>query len=99
MNTYPYNPPSWLARLGLALIFTLTLIAAVALSAVFFALFVVLALAGGGWLWWQRWRLSRRMRSAHGDIIEVEYEVVEEDYRLDHVQKDPGNPKPWDSRQ
>lgn len=98
MNTYPYNPPSWLARLGLALIFTLTLITAVALSAVFFALFVVLALAGGGWLWWQRWRLSRRMRSEHGDIIGVEYEVLE-DYRLDHVQKDPGDPKPWNYRQ
>ncbi len=98
MNTYPYNSPSWLARLGLALIFTLTLIAAVALSAVFFALFVILALAGGGWLWWQRWRLSRRMRAEPGDIIEVEYEVLE-DYRLDHVQEDPGNPKPWDHRQ
>jgi len=98
MTTYPYNPPSWLARLGLALIFTLTLIAAVALSAVFFALFVVLALAGGSWLWWQRWRLSRRMRSAHGDIIGVEYEVLE-DYRLNHAQEDPDNPKRWDDRQ
>ncbi len=78
MNPYPTQPPSWLARIGFALILTLTLVAAVALSAVFFALFVVLGLIGAGWLWWQRRRLYKQARAGQGDIIEVEYEILED---------------------
>jgi uncharacterized membrane protein (UPF0182 family) len=78
MNPYPTHSPSWLARIGFTLILTLALVAAVALSAVFFALFVVLGLIGGVWLWWQRRRFYKQMRAGQGDIIEAEYEILED---------------------
>jgi hypothetical protein len=92
MNPHLANPPSWLARIGFTLILTLTLIAAVALSAVFFALFVVLGLIGAGWLWWQRRRLYKQMRTGQGDIIEVEYEILE-DRHFRHSGNTSGTPK------
>jgi uncharacterized protein HemX len=49
--------------------------AAVVLSAVFFALFLVLGLVAGGWLWWQNRRLQREIRT---QFVEAEYEVVAE---------------------
>jgi len=56
--------PSWLARLGLSAGFVLAIAAGVVLSAVFFALFSVMALVFGGWLWWQTRRLRRQQREA-----------------------------------
>lgn len=86
MNQPHYTPLSWPARLGLVLVFTLALAAGVVLSAAFFALFLVLALVGSVWLWWQRRRLRRQGRRQGGDIIEVEYEVLEEQRTRDAEQ-------------
>lgn len=92
MNPYLSNPPSWLARIGFTLILALVLVAAVALSAVFFALFVVLGLIGAAWLWWQRRRLQKQMRTGQGDIIEVEYEILE-DHHVRSSQNTSGTSK------
>jgi type IV secretory pathway TraG/TraD family ATPase VirD4 len=67
--------PSWLTRLGLSVMFVLAVAAGVVLSAVFVALFLVVALVFGGWLWWQ----TRRLRRQQGEtFIEADYEVESE---------------------
>lgn len=75
-NTNPLF--TWLTRLALLLITALALVAAIVLSALFFALFLVLALIGGGWLWWQHRRLRRQAKQQQADFIETEYVVLEE---------------------
>lgn len=77
------GPSSWLARLGMTLALILILAAGIALSAVFFAVFAVLAIVWGGWFWWQTRHLRRQMREQGGrvqgaDIIEVEYQVLDD---------------------
>jgi hypothetical protein len=77
----------WVSRVGVSLFLLAALAVGIALSAVFFALLFGAALVLGGWLWWQSWRMRRRIdkasrpRSARGDFIDADY-VVEEDYRL-----------------
>lgn len=66
---------SWPARLGVVAVMVLSVGAAVVLSAVFFALFLVLGLVASGWLWWQNRRLQREART---QFVEAEYEVVAE---------------------
>lgn len=66
---------SWPARLGVVAVMVLSVGAAVVLSAVFFALFLVLGLVASGWLWWQNRRLQREARR---HFVEAEYEVVAE---------------------
>lgn len=78
MNNQRSTPLSWLARLGFALAFVLALVAGIVLSAAFFAVLVALALVGGAWLWWQQRRLRRQAGRGRGEIIDVEYEVLEE---------------------
>ena len=77
------GPRTWLARLSMTLAMVLTLAAGIALSAVFFAVFVVVAVVWGGWFWWQTRHLHRQMREQGGDIqradiIDVEYQVLED---------------------
>lgn len=69
---------TWLNRLILLLIASLALVTGIVLSALFFALFLVLALIGGGWLWWQRRHLRRQAKREQAEFIETEYEVLEE---------------------
>lgn len=68
---------TWLNRLILFLIAALALVTGMVLSAVFLALFLVLALIGGGWLWWQRRHLRRQTQREQAEFIETEYEVLE----------------------
>lgn len=80
-----FLPPrgGWLSKLAAGLILVAAIVAGVALSAFFFGFFLVLAAIAGLWLWWQQWRLRRRMhrRAQQTDrhIIQGEYEVVEDD--------------------
>jgi uncharacterized protein HemX len=66
---------SWPARLGVGAVMILSVGAAVVLSAVFFALFLLLGLVAGGWLWWQNRRLQREVST---QFVKAEYEVVAE---------------------
>ncbi len=80
MNRLSHRP-SWLARLGLSVVFVFAIAAGVVLSAVFFALFLVLALVFGGWLWWQTRRLRRQHRETFIEAdyeVETEYEILED---------------------
>ncbi len=78
-----YTALSWLARLGLAIMFALTLLAGMALSVVFFTLLAGMALLASGWLWWQTRRLRRRVRESQGNVIEGEYEIETESQLLE----------------
>jgi hypothetical protein len=104
-NLNPTGPSSWLARLGMTLALVLILAAGIALSAVFFAVFAVLAMVWGSWFWWQTRHLRRQMREQGGnvqraDIIEVEYQVLEdpstpEPTKVEYqVLEDPSTPEP-----
>ena len=75
------GPQSWLSRLVMALTLSLALVAGIFLSAIFFALFMVLALIGIVWFWWQNRKLRHKKTNRStidGDIVEVEYQVLEE---------------------
>lgn len=83
---------SWLSRIGAAAVLAVAIIVGAALSAFLFGFFLVLAAVAGLWLWWQQWRLKRKLRrraaagaSAHTTreyetrVIQGEYEVVDEE--------------------
>lgn len=83
---------SWLSRIGAAIVLAVAIIVGAALSAFLFGFFLVLAAVAGLWLWWQQWRIKRKLRrraasgtSAHGTrghetrVIQGEYEVVHEE--------------------
>ena len=76
MTTNTYGQVPILTRLAVGVLTALFLVAGIFLSAVFFALFLVLALFGAAWLWWQRRNLRRN--AAKSDYIEAEYEVIEQ---------------------
>ena len=90
--THYSTPFDWLKHLGLALVFVLAVLAAITLSAVFFAIFSVLALILGVWLWWQSRHLRRQLREQEEAILEVEYEVVDE--HLTHKKIEPQDKQP-----
>lgn len=101
MNRLLEYRPSWLTRLGLSLGFILMLTAGVILSAVFFALFLVVALVAGGWLWWQTRRLRQQIREpieadytveSRHDPIEGEYLVLEDRRQNTPVDRHPSRP-------
>lgn len=82
----------WLSRVGAAVVLAVAIIVGAALSAFLFGFFLVLAAVAGLWLWWQQWRIKRKLRrraasgaSAHGTrghetrVIQGEYEVVDEE--------------------
>lgn len=71
----------WLMRILAALIAVLGLVAVFALSAFILSLFLVLAAAASIWLVWQRWRGMRYRRSNSSAIMNVEYEVLDENGR------------------
>lgn len=102
---------SWLSRIGAAVVLVVALIVGAALSAFLFGFFLVLAAVAGLWLWWQQWRIRRKLRrraasgaSAHGArghetrVIQGEYEVVHEE--TVHRDDDPrsGDPRSGDPR-
>ena len=76
----------WLSKLVAGLTLVAAIVAGVALSAFFFGFFLVLAAVMGLWIWWQQWRLKRRMRryadqtrsQTHRKVIQGEYEVVDD---------------------
>lgn len=80
----------WLSKVLGALLAVGIIVAAAAVGAFVFGLFLVLAVIASVWLAWQRWRLRRRaranrtgaaapgQRNAGPRIIQGEYEVVEE---------------------
>ncbi len=75
------GPQTWLSRLVMTLILSLALVAGIFLSAIFFALFMVVALIGIVWFWWQSRKLRHKKTGRNkvdGDIVEVEYQVLEE---------------------
>jgi O-antigen/teichoic acid export membrane protein len=74
----------WSTRLGLALTFTLALLAGIVLWAMFLALFSVLALLGCGWFWWQKRRLRRYSQRGENSFIEGEYQVEEQFQLLEY---------------
>ena len=75
-----------LARVGFALVFVMALGAGLVLSAAFFAVFMVLAVIGSIWLWWQRRRWRRQNPQTHSnnsshDTIEGEFQVLNETHK------------------
>ena len=89
MQTLTESAKMWMARLGLVTIFGLAVVAAVFLSAVFFAVFLVLAVIGSVIFWWQTRRLRQRAAEvqrvyeeeqefhSRGELLEAEYRVEE----------------------
>ena len=89
MQTLTESAKMWIARLGLFSIFGLAIVAAVFLSAIFFAVFLVLAVIGSAIFWWQTRDLRQRAADmqrvyeeeqefhSRGDLLEVEYHVEE----------------------
>lgn len=72
----------WMIRAGAVAVLALALVAGLALSALFFAFFLVIALVGAVVVWWQgRGQRTRQpsSSSSKGQIIEVEYHVVDSD--------------------
>jgi membrane protein implicated in regulation of membrane protease activity len=83
------GPRSWLARIGFALTLILAILAGIALSAVLFAVIAVLALVGGVWFWWQTRHLRKQMREQQEEILDAEYEVID-----DHPTQNRSGPRP-----
>lgn len=89
MQTLTESAKMWMARLGLVSVFGLAVVAAVFLSAVFFAVFLVLAVIGSLVFWWQTRRLRQRAAEvqaayeeeqefhSRGEVLEVEYRIEE----------------------
>ena len=89
MQTLTESAKMWMARLGLVSIFGLAIVAAVFLSAVFFAVFLILAVIGSVIFWWQTRHLRQRAAEvqrayeeeqefhSRGELLEVEYRVEE----------------------
>ncbi len=85
----------WLSKLVAGLVLVAAIVAGVALSAFFFGFFLVLAAVMGLWVWWQQWRLRRRMRrhagqtrtQTHRKVIQGEYEVVDDAGQDPHRQR------------
>lgn len=86
---------SWPARLGLTSMLVLGAAATVVLSAVFFALFIVLGVVASGWLWWQGRRLRQQTRSQY---VEAEYEVLAETELLEDHHDQVMYPNPHTER-
>ena len=86
MNAVTKGAKVWLARLGLASVFTLAVFAALFLSAFFFALLLGLAAVGSLVFWWKtrdirkhaadmQREFEEQQMFARGNIIEAEYRV------------------------
>lgn len=86
---------SWPARLGLTAVLVVGAAATVVLSAVFFALFVVLGIVASGWLWWQGRRLRQHTRKQY---VEAEYEVITETELLEDHHERAGYSSPYTER-
>ena len=89
MNAVTQSAKVWMARLGLASVFGLAIIAALFLSAFFFALLLVLAAIGSLVFWWKTRGMRKRAAAvqrefeeqqafAKGNIIEAEYRVEQQ---------------------
>ncbi len=63
-----HGPRGWLTRISVSITVVLILVAGIALSAVFFALFLVLALVGGIWFWWKTRHLRREVRKRQSEF-------------------------------
>ncbi len=86
------GPRNWLAQIGGIVLLILILAAGIALSAVFFVVFGVLAMIWAVWFWWQSRHLRKQIRQQQPDIIEVEYEVVHEEHPPSHGLELPRKP-------
>lgn len=86
---------AWVSRIGVTLFLLATLALGLALSAVFFAVLLGMAVFFGGWLWWQSWRMRRQFdkaarahptsRHSPRDFIDADYEVEVESQRLEDL--------------
>ncbi|MCP5159371.1 MAG: hypothetical protein H6974_08055 [Gammaproteobacteria bacterium] len=75
MNRLPPPQPSWLGRLGVALVSVATVVIGLVTASLLFALLLTVGLVLAGWVWWQFRRLTRKARAIKPHDLEGEYTV------------------------